>query len=508
MKSMPAVRRAPVSIRPSPPPPRAPAPPRAALAIPASRAEALVVAPDARERRSLAGRVARACGRVREEATTLAAREALGSRAFDVVVATLRQRDGTGFDVLSAVAERQPEAAVVLLAANPSDAFVRDATRLGAFACLAAPADPDDLEACLRNGIEVARLRREVGRLHRLRGRGPGPGAESLLGDSPPAVALRDAVRAAARGEVAVLLEGEAGSGKRTAARAIHEESGRPGPFVAVCCARPPPRLAEELFGRVPGDGDGPADRVPGLLEAAHGGTVYLEAVDRLTPDVQERLLALLGGRGLRRSAGTADARVDVRLVAGTERDLLAAPAQGWLREDFLAALRGAAIRVPPLRDRAEDVPLLARHFAERAAARRDRPAPALSDAAATSLSARRWPGNVRELRLAAELAVLCSEGDRLGAGDFPEPAASRAGLPLPDEGMSVDDVVDGWVRQAVLRTGWNLTSAARLLGLTRDQMRYRTARLGMRRGEELAPCAAREADATGSPLSVPGAPS
>jgi DNA-binding NtrC family response regulator len=246
--------------------------------------------------------------------------------------------------------------------------------------------------------------------------------------------------------------------------------------------------LETELFGHEPGAFTDARKRKMGLLEAADGGTLFLDEIGDMPPSLQSKLLGVLEDRSFRRIGGLHQIEVDVRVVSATHRDLRALVAEGRFREDLLYRLRVIPIAIPPLRERAEDVVLLAKQFVEEIAADCGRPALQVSEAALDALAARPWPGNVRELRNAVERAVILSVDPVLGPRDFGDESAATAGsangFALPAAGVKVEAFVDDLVRQALARSKGNQTAAARLLGLSRDQVRYRMQRLGMLGGE------------------------
>ena len=280
-----------------------------------------------------------------------------------------------------------------------------------------------------------------------------------------------------------MLLEGESGTGKGLVARAIHAASARATkPFVSITCSAMPEQLLEsELFGHESGAFTDARKRKIGLLEAAEGGTLFLDEIGDMAPPLQAKLLGVLEERRFRRVGGLQETDVDVRVVSATNRDLRALVGEGRFREDLLYRLRVVPMRIPPLRDRPDDIPLLAQHFAEEISRGWRREAVRISPAGLEALRRRPWPGNVRELRNAIERAVILASGPELVAGDFTEEAgATRSPFDLPAEGVRVEDLLDDLVRQALDRTKGNQSASARLLGLSRDQIRYRMQRLGM----------------------------
>jgi DNA-binding NtrC family response regulator len=443
----------------------------------------LLVEDDPLIRRSLSGRLRKAGHRIEEAENVAEARRALAGAEFDAVLVDFRLPDGTGFEVMDLVAGEQSTTPCLMLTAHGSVEHAVEAMRRGAFTYLQKPVDPGELEVQVQKALETSDLRRENRSLRRLR-RAP-QGAASFLGSSRAARDLRDTIRQVAASPArAILLHGESGTGKGLVARALHAESQRADqPFVSLTCSAVPDSLLEsELFGHEPGAFTDARKRKIGLLEAADGGTLFLDEIGDMPPPLQAKLLGVLEERRFRRVGGLKELGVDVRIVSATHRDLAALVRDGRFREDLLYRLRVIPIEIPPLRSRREDVPELVEHFARELAAEWGRPPLRVTPAALTELSARPWRGNVRELRNAVERAVILASGDLLDLPAFPSEDGSAPEAPqfLPPEGVNVEQVVDDLVRMALERTAGNQSSAARLLGLTRDQVRYRMQRLGM----------------------------
>jgi transcriptional regulator with PAS, ATPase and Fis domain len=293
-----------------------------------------------------------------------------------------------------------------------------------------------------------------------------------------------------ARGTISVLLVGETGTGKEVLAELVHRHSPRAaGPLVRVNCAAFADGLVEsELFGHEKGAFTGATRDRAGLLESADGGTVVLDEVGEMAPALQAKLLRVLEEKAFRRVGGTGDITVDVRIIAATNRDLEERVRAGKFRDDLFYRLNVLRLELPPLRARREDIPRLAQYFIEAFRVEFKRSVRGLSAAAQSALSGYAWPGNVRELRNLIERAVLLSEGEVLQPGDFdglrgvaPLPVEPGSGFSLPAEGVNLEDVEKQLVTQALERTGGNQTRAAALLGLHRDQIRYRIEKFGLR---------------------------
>jgi transcriptional regulator with PAS, ATPase and Fis domain len=314
----------------------------------------------------------------------------------------------------------------------------------------------------------------------------------AILGRSPGIVALRrDLAHIAASATSTVLVLGETGTGKELVARAIHESSSRAAaPFLAVNCSAVPATLLEqEFFGYEAGAFTDARKRKPGLLEAADGGTIFLDEIGELDPGLQAKFLRFLEDGRFRKLGGTADVDVDVRFVAATNVDLEDLTRRGTFRKDLYYRLQVITLTVPPLRDRPEDVPLLARHFLEYYATRFHKPIERFSPEAVQALTAYAWPGNVRELRNAVERVVLLEDRPvidasalRLGGrAELDRRATLDAHAPAVGDDLDLERLdLDALVR-ALARVHGNISRAARLLGISRDTVRYRMKKHGVR---------------------------
>jgi transcriptional regulator with PAS, ATPase and Fis domain len=282
-----------------------------------------------------------------------------------------------------------------------------------------------------------------------------------------------------------VLLTGETGTGKDLAAKAVHYNSGRAaGSFVNITCSALPEQLLEsELFGHERGAFTDARQQKRGLFETADGGTVFLDEIGEMTAPLQSKLLRFLEEKTFKRVGGLADIRVDVRVVAATNRDLEEEVKTGKFREDLFYRLQVMPIPLPPLRERRGDVPLLARYYIDRFNREFKKRVKGLSPAATTLLEQYQWPGNVRELRNAIERAMLLIDRDRLEPEDFTTLTRSveASQFRLPPDGVNLEDVERQLLTQALERAGGNQSQAAQLLGINRDQVRYRVEKFGLK---------------------------
>jgi two-component system response regulator AtoC len=316
-------------------------------------------------------------------------------------------------------------------------------------------------------------------------------GITNLIGDSPPMRAIKTLVLQVAAGNSTVLLLGESGTGKDMIARAIHYESQRvEKPFMNITCTALPESLMEsELFGYEKGAFTNALALKKGLFELASGGTVFMDEVGDMAPVLQSKLLRVLEEKAFKRIGGTEDVRVDVRTIAATNRDLLKRIDQGKFREDVYYRISTIPIQVPALRERLEDLPALCAHFLNLYNREFHKKFAALSSDVLEKLYSYHWPGNVRELRNVLERAILLSPSPEitpddivLGRGIRPRAAeAVPAGIGLPEAGCRLEDVEKMLVEQALQRSRGNQKRAAELLGLTRDQIRYKMEKFNLK---------------------------
>jgi transcriptional regulator with GAF, ATPase, and Fis domain len=315
------------------------------------------------------------------------------------------------------------------------------------------------------------------------------PMKREVIADSPAMREVLGFVRKVAASEATtVLLEGENGTGKDLVAKTLHYESPRQAePFIAINCAAIPETLLEsELFGYEKGAFTDARQQKRGLFEMADGGTVFLDEIGEMVPGLQAKLLRFLEEKTFKRVGGAADIRVDVRVVAATNRNLEQEVKQGKFREDLYYRLNVLPIALPPLRARTEDIPRLVHYFVDGFNSEFRKRVRRVSPETMKRLQAYGWPGNIRELRNAIERAMLLVEGDELRDADFPltTGAAPRLseGVELPAHGIDLEQLERSLVVQALERSGWNQTRAATLLGLNRDQIRYRIEKFKLER--------------------------
>jgi DNA-binding NtrC family response regulator len=423
---------------------------RRAAAAALSRTEVLLVE-DKPSLRQMLRMALEAGGHVVLEAPDVVEAETLlAHRRPALVLTDLKLPDGDGFAVLRAAKDRDPDMPVIVMTAYGGVQEAVRAMREGALDFLAKPIDPDHLQLIVARAIEQRRvvtenllLREELARRR---------GLPRIIGEHESLRAVVSALTRAAAADTTVLLEGESGTGKELFARALHALGARnAGPFVAINCAAIPEMLLEsELFGYEKGAFTGAMSRKPGKFELAHGGTLFLDEIGELPLQLQAKLLRALEQRTFERLGGTTSIEVDVRLVAATNRDLRVAVANKHFREDLFFRLAVLPLRIPPLRERLSDVPLLAHYFLERAAADQNKRVPKFAPAALAALQAYHWPGNVRELGNCIERAVILAESGTIQPSHL-SMTPPEAATPAPTHNFSGIDLT-GTMDQALRR--------------------------------------------------------
>ena len=410
------------------------------------------------------------------------AREAFADNPPDAALLDLKLPDGNGLELLEELIEVDPNAVAVILTAHGDIETAVEAVKLGAYHFLEKPPKLEDLLITIEKGLEARTLKRTVSGLRRQAGWQVA--GVDIVGRSAAMKRIVELVnRVAASEGSTVLLRGESGVGKEVVARAVHAQSARAEfPFLEInCTALPEALLESELFGHERGAFTDARERKLGLLELADRGTVLLDEIGDLPPGSQAKLLRFLETRTFKRVGGVRDIRVDVRIIASTNRDLEAAVGDRSFRQDLFYRINVVPITVPPLRERSEDVAPLVNFFLESMTTELRRPATSISDAAFKMLERYAWPGNVRELRNVIERTLILEEASEILPDHLPDElllgkgASSLApGLKLPAGGIHLEELEKDLILQALTQAQGNKTKAAALLGMSRDTLRYR----------------------------------
>jgi two-component system response regulator PilR (NtrC family) len=420
--------------------------------------------------------------------------ERLKAESFDLVVTDLRMRKVDGLTVLKAAKEHAPRTVVLVVTAYASTETAVEAMKLGAYDYITKPFKLDELKVTVANALERRRLREENLALKRqlLRERG----FENFVGHSPKILDVFETIRKTADSGSTVMITGESGTGKELVAQALHwESSRRGGPFVSVNCGAVPETLMEsELFGHVKGAFTGAVASTEGLFAAADSGTLFLDEITEIPHTVQVKLLRAIQERQIRRVGDTRDVKIDVRLIAASNRDLGRAVSDGLLREDLFYRLNVIPIHLPPLRDRREDIPLLIAHFIKKLSNEIGRPVRGVAPDALAVLEQYHWPGNIRELENVVERAIVLGSSELLEADGLPaglRHPRDRHDMPLelPAEGIDLEAMLDRiehrYMQLALERVGGVQTRAAELLRVSFRQFRYKLQKFQQRRAEQ-----------------------
>ena len=408
------------------------------------------------------------------------AKQALGEQTFDLCLTDMRLPDGDGLELVEWIQREVPGTPVAVITAHGSvEAAVR-ALKLGAFDFVSKPLDLNDLRKLVTAALK-------------LKGAGAVPrnsATDALVGQSPPIERVRAMVGKVARSQAPVHISGESGTGKELVARMIHDTGPRrEGPFVPINCGAIPNELMEsEFFGHKKGSFTGAVSDKIGLVQTAEGGTLFLDEVADLPLHMQVKLLRVIQEKTIRPVGQANEVAIDVRILSATHKNLGELVAEGSFREDLFYRINVIGVQVPPLRDRGEDVLMLAHHALTRLAAAQGVPTPHLTRAAQEALLDYRFPGNVRELENILERALTLCSGEEIDVADLQlrdenidetalRSGSERGGAPL---GTQLEEIERDAIVAALEQTRYNKTAAAKLLGLTFRALRYRIKKLGI----------------------------
>ncbi|MGE5699023.1 MAG: sigma-54-dependent transcriptional regulator [Deltaproteobacteria bacterium] len=415
--------------------------------------------------------------------------------APDVVMLDLKLPGKSGMDILKEIKERGIGAQVVMLTSDDSAESAVKAMKIGAADYLTKPFDMDEVKIVIGSIVEKGNLKNEVEYLRRI---SADLVHKEIVGNSAVVRKLKEKAEKLAQAAVpTVLITGENGTGKEVFARYIHramhgEESGEYAPFVGInCAALPEPLIESELFGHEKGSFTDAKAEKKGIFDLASHGSILLDEIGEMKPNLQAKLLRVLEERKVRRIGGQQDIPIEATVFATTNRNLEQAVENGEFRIDLYYRLNVFSLHIPPLRERQEDLPLLARYFLAFFSAKYNRPSIAeISPEAEKLLAAYRWPGNVRELRNVVERIVVLESGETVLPEHLPKEilyqkgfgaaGSSPSGITLPENGLSLDEVEKNLILQALEKSGGNKTQAAKLLGVTYDSFRYQIKKFGL----------------------------
>ncbi|HLM56958.1 MAG TPA: sigma-54 dependent transcriptional regulator [Pyrinomonadaceae bacterium] len=418
-----------------------------------------------------------------ESAKTVGEADALlGGRPFDLVFTDLRLPDGTGIELLARVKANSPETEVILMTAHGSLDLAIEAIKGGAFYYLEKPFTPEQALALAARALQFRAVKSENRALKGALGDGDDFG---LIGRHPKMRQIHEVIRTAAPSDASVLIEGESGTGKELVAAGFHRRSARAErPFIRINCAALPSELIEsELFGYRRGAFTGADRDKRGLIEAAGGGTLLLDEIAEMPAHLQTKLLRVLQDRRLRRLGDEQELPVDFRLISSTNRDTAQMIREGTLRKDLYFRISTIKVRVPPLRERADDVMLLAEHFLLRYSEKYGKRLRGISQAAYALLARYDWPGNVRELESVVEHAVLFAQGEQVMPEDLPEQLhgseSSDYRCVIPPF-LTMEEIEREAIAQTLERTGGNVKKTAQILDYHRPTLYRKLKKFGL----------------------------
>lgn len=414
----------------------------------------------------------------------------MGEETIDLILLDIRLPGLSGLEVLQKIRETDQDILVIMMTSYGEVETAVNAMKLGAYDYVNKPFNLDDIRFSVRKALETVRLKKEV---DLLRSRQKEQwGFDNIIGNSPVMREVFEMLNKIARSDATtVLLQGESGTGKDLVAKAIHYRSSRfEKPFTAINCATVIETLLEsELFGHEKGAFTDAKARKLGLFEQGDGGTIFLDEVGEMKLDLQVKLLRVIEEKSIRRVGGVKDIKVDVRIIAASNRDLAEMAKEGSFREDLYYRLKVFPIYIPTLRERKEDIPLLINYFIGFFNKEFKKSVNGVSPEALAFLTKYSWPGNVRELKNVIERAIILGGNEEIIPEHLPkevlleslgEEGGSHGIIKLPSQGVVLEDVERDLIRQALEMTSGNQTHAARLLAITRDALRYRMQKYGL----------------------------
>jgi two-component system NtrC family response regulator len=426
--------------------------------------------------------------RVLTAASVVAAFEQFETGPIDVVLTDVKMPGRDGMELLARVKALHPDLPVIMLTAHGTIGAAVEAMKSGAVDYLTKPFSREQLRMAVGRTLDLAALRRENRHLREVV-------AErfsfaGMIAESRPMHHAIEVASRVAQTDTTVLIEGESGTGKELLAKAIHFHSARKNrPLVIVNCAAIPENLLEsELFGHRRGSFTGAVTDKTGKFETADQGTIFLDEIGELPLTMQVKILRVLQGGEIDKVGDTRPSTVSTRVIAATNRNLEKMVADGMFREDLYYRLAVVAIRMPPLRERSEDIPLLVEHFVRKHGERLDRARPRIKDDVYTMLKLYSWPGNIRELDNVIQRALVLDSDHVIGLDDLPdrmrieERTLARLHMELPDDGLSLEDVERELLLAALNKHDWNQTKAAAYLNISRSALIYRMQKFGLER--------------------------
>ena len=446
----------------------------------------LLVDDDASLRRVLAHHLSEAGYQVLTAANGKEGLDVFTSQQVEMVITDIQMPELSGLELMRRISVMSPDVVVLVITAYGSIETAVEAMKLGAYDYITKPFNREELLLTVSKGLQYTALVRENRSLKQfIESRFS---LDNMIGSSPAMRRVYALVEKVARTDLAVLITGESGTGKELIAKAIHQNSmRRDGPFVVINCGAIPEGLIEsELFGHRKGSFTGAYTDARGKLEAADKGTVLLDEIGDLPLALQVKLLRVLEDGEFTRVGETTTRRIDVRFLAATNRDLSKMVADGRFREDLFFRLKVVPVHLPPLRERREDIPLLADYFLKELAQRYQRPELNFEKDIFRYFQTYSWPGNVRELKHTVERLAVIAEGDTVSISDLPENLTAMTGhaanvlIQLPDDGIDLEEVEREILRQALDKHDWNQTRAAQYLNITRSALIYRMQKYGL----------------------------